>query len=155
MFSFKSKKYLIKPSKCRLTYKQILVTFSRGKQVNTPTVNVDIFTQYIFSCISRRALDARKFDVSKNYYQNRKNRINWYVRENLVARICLLVLNTQKISCAKICTFTVYKTLSMYVCEIPMSTAPPLITPLPRGGVGEIHVSVGLYGFQSSDNGGF
>ena len=32
------------------------------------TVNVDIFAQYIFSRISRRALDARKFD------QNRTNR---------------------------------------------------------------------------------
>ena len=28
------------------------------------TVNVEIFAQYIFSCISRRAVDARKYDVS-------------------------------------------------------------------------------------------
>ena len=29
------------------------------------TVNVEIFAQYIFSRISRRALDARKYDVSE------------------------------------------------------------------------------------------
>ena len=29
------------------------------------TVNVEIFAQYIFSLISRRALDARKYDVSE------------------------------------------------------------------------------------------
>ena len=29
------------------------------------TVNVEIFVQYIFSRISRRALDARKYDVSE------------------------------------------------------------------------------------------
>ena len=46
------------------------------------TVNVDIFAQYILSRISRRALDARKFDVSKSYCHNRTNRINWYVRGN-------------------------------------------------------------------------
>ena len=46
------------------------------------TVNVDIFAQYIFSLISRRALDARKFDVSENYYHNGTNRINLYVGEN-------------------------------------------------------------------------
>ena len=42
------------------------------------TLNVDIFAQCIFS---RRALDARKFDVSENY--NRLNGINWCARENL------------------------------------------------------------------------
>ena len=31
------------------------------------TVNVEIFAQYIFSRISRRPLDARKFDVRENY----------------------------------------------------------------------------------------
>ena len=71
------------------------------------TVNVEIFAQYIFSCISRRAFDARKFDVSENYYHYRTNRINWYMRENLAARICLLMLDARKFSCAKICTFTV------------------------------------------------
>ena len=42
------------------------------------TVNVETFAQYIFSLISRRAIDARKFDVS----ENRTNRIKWYVRKN-------------------------------------------------------------------------
>ena len=70
------------------------------------TVNVDIFAQYIFSRISHRALDARKFDVSEKYYHNRTNRINWYVRENLTPRICLLTLDARKFSCVKIPTFT-------------------------------------------------
>ena len=39
------------------------------------TVNIEIFAQYIFSRISRRAIDARKFDVSENYNHNRTNRI--------------------------------------------------------------------------------
>ena len=47
------------------------------------TVNVDIFTQNIFLRISRRALDARKFDVSENYNHDRTSRIKWSVRENL------------------------------------------------------------------------
>ena len=38
--------------------------------------------QYIFLHISRRALDARKFDVHENYNHNRTNRIKWYVRKN-------------------------------------------------------------------------
>ena len=46
------------------------------------TVNLEIFVQYIFSRISCRPLDARTFDVRENYYHNRSNRINWYVREN-------------------------------------------------------------------------
>ena len=35
------------------------------------TVNVEIFAQYIFLRISRRALDARKYDVSEkmNHYR--------------------------------------------------------------------------------------
>ena len=45
-------------------------------------VNVEIFAQYIFSRISHRAVDARKFDVSENYYHNRTDRINWHVHEN-------------------------------------------------------------------------
>ena len=48
------------------------------------------------------------FDESENYYHNRTNRINWYMRENLAARICLLMLDVRKFSCTKICTFTVY-----------------------------------------------
>ena len=31
-------------------------------------MNVEIVAQYIFSRSSRRAVDARKFDVSDNYY---------------------------------------------------------------------------------------
>ena len=31
-------------------------------------VNVDMFAQYIFSRISRRAIDARKFDVIENIF---------------------------------------------------------------------------------------
>ena len=50
------------------------------------TVNVEIFAQYIFSRITRRALDARKFDVSENF---------------------IIMLDARKLSCAKICTFTV------------------------------------------------
>ena len=46
------------------------------------TVNIEISAQYIFSRISCRALDSRKFDVSEKYYYNITNRINWYVREN-------------------------------------------------------------------------
>ena len=45
--------------------------------------------------------------MSENYYHNRINRINWYMRENLAARKCLLMLDARKFSCAKICTFTV------------------------------------------------
>ena len=43
------------------------------------TVNVEIFAQYIFSRISRRALDVRKLDVSENDDHIRTNRIKWYV----------------------------------------------------------------------------
>ena len=37
-------------------------------------VNKEIFAQYIFLRTLRRALDARKFDVSENFYHNRTNR---------------------------------------------------------------------------------
>ena len=58
------------------------------------TVNVHIFAQYIFSRISRRALDARKYDVSEkmNYYRSnrkicpRENVTRGLMRENLAAR---------------------------------------------------------------------
>ena len=47
--------------------------------INTlTTVDVDIFAQYIFSRISHRALDARKFDVSENYNHNSTNRNKQY-----------------------------------------------------------------------------
>ena len=84
-----------------------LVTMETYQLLPTHTVNVEIFAQYIFLRISRRALDARKFDVSENYYHNRTNRINWYMRGNLAARMCLPMLDARKFSCAKICTFTV------------------------------------------------
>ena len=67
-----------------------------------------MFVQYIFSRISRRALDARKFDVSETYYHNGTNRISCYGRENLAARICILMLGARKFSCAKIYAFTVW-----------------------------------------------
>ena len=51
-----------------------------------------MFAQYIFSRISRRASDARKFDVSENYNQNRTNRNKEHMRENLTARMCLIGL---------------------------------------------------------------
>ena len=71
------------------------------------TVNVEIFAQYIFSRISCRDLDARKFGVSENYNHNTTNRNKLHMRENLTMRIWLLVLGARKFSCAKICTFTV------------------------------------------------
>ena len=71
------------------------------------TVNVEIFAQYIFSRISRRASDARKFDVSENHYHKRTNRNKQHMRENLTARICLIGLDARRFSCAKISTFTV------------------------------------------------
>ena len=45
--------------------------------------------------------------MSENHYHNNTNRINWYVRENLTTRICLLMLDAHKFSCVKISTFTV------------------------------------------------
>ena len=75
------------------------------------TVNVEIFAQYVFSRISRSAIDARKFDVSENHNHNRTNRIHRYMRENITTRICLQGLDVRKFSSAKICTFAVIKTL--------------------------------------------
>ena len=40
------------------------------------TVNVEIFAQDIFSRISRRAVDARKYDVSEKIKYYSANRIN-------------------------------------------------------------------------------
>ena len=68
-------------------------------------MNVEIFAQYIFS---RRAVDARKFDVSENYYHNKTDRIDWHVCENKDMRICYTGLDARKFSCAKIYTFTVF-----------------------------------------------
>ena len=78
-----------------------------GLPNKTYTVNVDIFAEDIFSRISRRASDARKFDVSENYNHNRTNRNKQHMRENLTAQICLIGLDARKFSCAKISTFTV------------------------------------------------
>ena len=80
----------------------------------TYTVNVEIFAQDIFSCILRRALDARKFDVSENYNHNRTNRNNQHMRETLTAQICLIGLDARKFSCAKISTFTVFNILLIH-----------------------------------------
>ena len=49
----------------------------------------------------------QRFDVSDFCNDNSTNRINWYVYENLTTRICLLILDVRKFSCAKISTFTV------------------------------------------------
>ena len=71
------------------------------------TVNVDVFAQYIFSHISRRVLHGWKFDVSKNYNNNRINIINWYVCKNIITPISIRELDARKFSSAKISTFTV------------------------------------------------
>ena len=71
------------------------------------TVNVDIFTLYIFLRILRSALDARKYDVSEKMKHYRSNRINYKMRENLSTRKCHQGLDAQKFSCVKISTFTV------------------------------------------------
>ena len=66
-----------KVSKCTpnvLTDKQCKDYNLINYEICNITVNVEIFAQYIFSRISRRAIDARKFDVSENYNHNRTNR---------------------------------------------------------------------------------
>ena len=82
------------------------------------TVNVEIFAEYIFSRISRRAIDVRKFDVSENYNHNKTIRINWYVHENITTRICLLGLDVRKYSSAKISTFTVYLIITYLLISV-------------------------------------
>ena len=71
------------------------------------TVNVEIFAQYIFSRISRRVLEAQKYDVSEKINHYRADRVNCPMRENLSMRKCRLGLDARKFSCAKISTFTV------------------------------------------------
>ena len=78
------------------------------------TVKVEILAQYIFSRISRMALDARKFDVSENYNHNRNKH---HMHKNLTARIFLIGLDARKFSCAKISTFTVQLIPESY-CEL-------------------------------------
>ena len=68
-----------------------------------------MFAQYIFSRISRSALNARKYDVSEKMKHYRSNRINNKMRENLSTRKCHQGLDARKFSCAKISTFTVIK----------------------------------------------
>ena len=45
--------------------------------------------------------------MSETYYHNGTNRISCYGRENLAARICILMPGARKFSCAKIYAFTV------------------------------------------------
>ena len=42
----------------------------------------EVFAQYIFSCISHRALDAQRYDVSENVNHYGLNEINYKMREN-------------------------------------------------------------------------
>ena len=60
-------------------------------------------------------LYARKYDVSENINQNSAKRTNSYLRENLVARKCILRLDARKFSCAKINTFTVYRVGKVHI----------------------------------------
>ena len=39
--------------------------------------------------------------MSKNFYHDRTNRINWYMRKTLAVRICLLMLDSRKFGCAQ------------------------------------------------------
>ena len=71
------------------------------------TVNVNIFTQDIFSRISHRVLDAQTFDVSEKLNHDRTNRIDQYVRGNFTTRKCLLGPDARKFINAKISSFTV------------------------------------------------
>ena len=72
------------------------------KSTKMYTVNVEIFAQYIFSRISRSALDARKYDVIVKMKHYRSNRINYKMRENLSTRKCPQGLDARKFSCPKI-----------------------------------------------------
>ena len=73
------------------------------------TVNVEIFAQYMFSGILRSAVDARKYGVRENSNYIRTKRIIDYLREVLIARICLRKVGVRKFNSAKISTFTVPK----------------------------------------------
>ena len=61
------------------------------------TVHVEIFAQYIFSCNSRMALCARKYDVSENLNQFASNRIKL-----LCARKFVCAKMPDRARCAKI-----------------------------------------------------
>ena len=84
-------------------------------------MNIEIFAQYIFSRISRSALDARKYDVSEKMKHYRSNRINYEIRENLSTRKCHQGLDARKFSCAKISAFTVNKMSNVLSFRIPKS----------------------------------
>ena len=71
------------------------------------TVNVDIFTQYIFSLISRMVSDARKYDVGDNLNHYRINGIRYKMGGNMSTQKCHIELDARKFSSAKIFTFTV------------------------------------------------
>ena len=75
------------------------------------TVNVYIFAQYVFSCNSRRAVAARKYDASENIGYCRANRIDCQMSKIRWCKTCLFGLHSQKFSCAKIYTFTVHSHL--------------------------------------------
>ena len=72
------------------------------------TVNVEIFAQYIVSRVSRRALDARKYDASEKIDYYSANRNTCLMRGKLSTRKYNQWLAARKFSCAKISTFTVY-----------------------------------------------
>ena len=57
------------------------------------TVNIEIFTQYIFSCISCMVSDAQKYDVSENLNHYRLNGIRYKMLENLSTRKCHIGLD--------------------------------------------------------------
>ena len=71
------------------------------------TVNVEIFTQYIFS---RMVSYARKCDVSENLNHYRLDGIMYKMCKNMSTRKLRkghIGLDARKISCVKISTFTV------------------------------------------------
>ena len=81
---------------------------NRTRNLSHATVNVDIFVQYIFSHISRRALDVRKYDVSEKMNHYRSNRNTYWMHETLSTLKCHVGLDARKFSFTKISAFTVY-----------------------------------------------
>ena len=55
--------------------------------------------------------------MSVNYNHNGTNRINCYVRENLITLICLLGLDVRKFSTTKISMFTVYSSCTVHAYD--------------------------------------
>ena len=60
-----------------------MVTFS-GYISTCTTVNVEIFMQYIFSCISHMVSDARKYDASENLNHYRSNGNKYKISEQYI-----------------------------------------------------------------------